>query len=132
MSILPLITFRSILPQLHKPMSQEYYILFYSTVFTNLIVNPRSHESESNRSKSKPPKHNEWKPLRELNSKLVQHFPLYAALYPLSYRQVVAILHKTAFINPRRYLWQNTPKSYFAVNSKIDTTEIITDTCHAL
>ena len=28
-------------------MSHEDYILFYSIVFTNPIVNPRSHESES-------------------------------------------------------------------------------------
>ena len=28
-------------------MSHEYYILFYSIIFTNPIVNPRSHKSES-------------------------------------------------------------------------------------
>ena len=27
-----IVAFRSILPQLHNPMSHEYYILFYSTV----------------------------------------------------------------------------------------------------
>ena len=48
-----IIAFRSILPQLHNPMSHEYYI-FYSTVFTNLIVNPRSHKSESIQSDPKP------------------------------------------------------------------------------
>ena len=42
-----IIAFRSILPQLG-------YI--HATVFTNSIVNPRSHESELNRSESKPPK----------------------------------------------------------------------------
>ena len=51
------IAFRSRLPQLHNPMSHEYYILIYSAVFTNLIVNPRSPghtnlNGESNRSDS--------------------------------------------------------------------------------
>ena len=45
-----IIAFRFILPQLHNPMSHEYYILFFATVFTNLIANPRSHKSKSNRS----------------------------------------------------------------------------------
>ena len=52
----------------------------------------------------------------------VHRFPLYAALYPLSYQEVVAILHKMALKNPRRHLKQNSSKSYFAVNDKIDTT----------
>ena len=42
-----IIAFRSILPQLHNSMSHKYYILFYSTVLTNSIVNPRSHEFEA-------------------------------------------------------------------------------------
>ena len=33
-------------------MSHEYYILFYATVFTNPIVNPRSHESEAKRTEA--------------------------------------------------------------------------------
>ena len=93
-------------------------MLFYSTVFTNPIVNPRSHESES-----KPPKRNEPKPRRESNPKLVQRFPLYAALYPLSYREVMAISYKMAIKNPRRHLRQNSPQSYFAIDGKIDSTK---------
>ena len=65
---------------------------------------------------------NEPKLQWESNPKLVQHFPLYTALYPLSYREIVAIEHKMALKNPRRHLWRNRPKSYFAVNSKIDST----------
>ena len=42
-----IIASRSTLPQLHNPMSHEYYILFYSTVLMNPIVNPRSHKSEA-------------------------------------------------------------------------------------
>ena len=98
-------------------MSHEYYILFYSIVFTYPIVNPRSHESES-----KPPKRIEPKPRRESNPKLVQRFRFHAALYPLSYREVVAIKHKMALKNPRRHLRQNRSESYFAVNGKIYTT----------
>ena len=45
-----IIAFRSVLPELHNPMSHKYYILLYSTVFTNLIVNPRSPKFELNRS----------------------------------------------------------------------------------
>ena len=97
-------------------MSHEYYVLFYSTVFTNQMVNPRSHESKSNRSHRSG---NE-------NRKLEQRFLLYAALYPLSYREVVAILYKMALKNRRRHLRQNRLKNYFAVNvavnGKIDTT----------
>ena len=113
-----IIAFRSILPQLHNPMSHEYYILFYSAVFTNSIVNPGSHKFES-----KPPKQNEPKPRREWNPKLVQCFS-YTALYPLSYREVVAILHKTVLKNPRCHLWQNRSKSDFAVYGKIETLPI--------
>ena len=47
-----IIASRSILLQLHNPTSHQYYILFYFTVLTNPIVNPRSHESQSNRSDS--------------------------------------------------------------------------------
>ena len=57
----------------------------------------------------------------------MQRFPLYAALYPLSYREVVAIEHKTTLENPRRHLQQNRHKSYFAVNGKKDTTILISD-----
>ena len=62
---------------------------FDSTVFTNSIVNPRSHEFEVIRTKATEAKRT--KATRELNPKLVQRFPIYAALYPLSYREVVAI-----------------------------------------
>ena len=73
-----IIAFRSILQQLHNPMSHEYYILFYSTVFTNPIVNRLTPgHTNPKRSKSKPPKQNEPKPQQELNPKLVQRFPLY-------------------------------------------------------
>ena len=51
----------------------------------------------------------------------MQRFPSYAVLYPLSYRKVVAIEHKTALKNPLRHLRQNRPKSYFAVDGKIST-----------
>ena len=101
-------------------MSHEYYtyILIYATLFTNPIVNPRSHKSAIE------PKRSEPKPRRESNPTLVQHFPSYAALYPLSYREVVTIKHNTALKNPRRHLRHtgSRPKSYFAVNGKIDTT----------
>ena len=71
--------------------------------------------------KRSEPKRNEPKPRREAK-KLVQRFSSCAALYPLSYREVVAIEHKTALKNPLRHLRQNRSKSYFAVNGKIDTT----------
>ena len=85
-----------------------------------------------NRTKPKSPKRNEPKPRRESNSTLVQRresnptlvqrFHLYALLYPLSYREMVTIYYKMAIKNPRRHLRQNRPKSYYAVNGKIDTT----------
>ena len=106
---------RSILPQLRNPMPHKYHILFYATVFMNLMVNRRSHNS-----KPKPPKRNEPKPRQESNPKQVQRFLSYAALYPLSYREVVAIEHKTAFKNPRPHSRQNRFKSYFIVNGKIE------------
>ena len=72
------------------------FILFlvYSNIFTNPTVNPRSHESEP-----KPPKRNELKPRRESNPKFEQRFPLSAAFYPLSYREVEATKDKLAIIN---------------------------------
>ena len=103
-------------------MSLEYYIFFYSTVFTNPIVNPRSHEFEPKQSEPKPTKQNKPKPLRESNLKLVQRFSLYAVRYSLIYQEVVAVLHEMALKNPRCHLRQNRPKSYFAIDGKIDTT----------
>ena len=108
-------------------MSHEYYILFYSIVFTNPTVNPRSHEFESKQSEPKPQKRNKPKPQRESNPKLEQRFPLFAALYPQNYREVVAAEHKMTLKNPLRHLQKNRPRpiSYFAVighNGKIDTT----------
>ena len=69
-------------------------------------------------------KRSEPKLRRESNPKLVQRFPVYAALYPLSYREVMAILRKMALKNPQHHLRQNRPKSYqhFAVDGKIDST----------
>ena len=103
-------------------MSQEYYILFYSTVLTNSIVNPRSHEFEVIQTDAFEAKQTEA--MTRIKPKTSAALPiiLYTVLYPLSYREVVAILSKMALKNPLCYLRQNRPESYFAVDIKINTT----------
>ena len=49
---------------------------------------------------------------------IVQRFPLYAAFYLLSYREVVAIKHKTALKNPQRHLWQIDLKAILPLTAK--------------
>ena len=111
------------MPQLHNPMLlchtniKSYSILLSSR--TRLLTPDHSNPYRSNPNRRH---RNEPKLRRESNPKLLQCFPLHAAPYPLSYQKAVAILHKMALKNPRCHLRQNSLKSYFAVNGKINTT----------